>query len=48
MTPGRGSRCWDQGRDLEEDGASDRTRTGDIQDHNLALYRLSYARHPRR
>ncbi len=25
-------------------GASDRTRTGDIQDHNLALYQLSYAR----
>src|ERR1700728_3911571 len=30
------------------DGASDGTRNRDIQDHNLALYQLSYARHPRR
>jgi hypothetical protein len=29
------------------DGASDGTRTHGIQDHNLALYHLSYARHPR-
>jgi hypothetical protein len=28
------------------DGASNGTRTRDIQDHNLALYQLSYARHP--
>lgn len=28
----------------QKNGASDRTRTGDIQDHNLALYQLSYAR----
>jgi hypothetical protein len=27
-------------------GASNGTRTRDIQDHNLALYQLSYARHP--
>ena len=27
------------------DGASDRDRTGDTQDHNLVLYQLSYARH---
>jgi hypothetical protein len=26
-------------------GASDGTRTHGIQDHNLALYQLSYARH---
>jgi hypothetical protein len=30
---------------ISEGGASDRIRTGDIQDHNLALYQLSYARH---
>jgi hypothetical protein len=29
------------------DGASDGTRTHGIQDHNLALYQLSYARHSR-
>ena len=29
-------------------GASDGTRTRDIQDHNLALYQLSYTRHTRR
>jgi hypothetical protein len=29
---------------MRGNGASDRTRTGDIQDHNLALYQLSYAR----
>jgi hypothetical protein len=27
-----------------QDGASNGTRTRDIQDHNLALYQLSYAR----
>ncbi len=32
--------------DLIADGASNGTRTRDIQDHNLALYQLSYARHP--
>lgn len=26
-------------------GATNGTRTRDIQDHNLALYRLSYGRH---
>jgi hypothetical protein len=31
--------------ELKETGASDGTRTRDIQDHNLALYQLSYARH---
>ena len=31
---------------LIADGASNGTRTRDIQDHNLALYQLSYARHP--
>ena len=28
------------------DGANNGTRTRDIQDHNLALYQLSYVRHP--
>ncbi len=27
-------------------GASNGIRTRDIQDHNLALYQLSYTRHP--
>jgi hypothetical protein len=27
-------------------GANDGARTHDIQDHNLALYQLSYVRHP--
>ena len=27
-------------------GANNGTRTRDIQDHNLALYQLSYVRHP--
>jgi hypothetical protein len=31
----------------KQPGASNGTRTRDIQDHNLALYQLSYARHPR-
>jgi len=29
-------------------GANDGSRTRDIQDHNLALYQLSYVRHRRR
>lgn len=29
-------------------GANDGSRTRDIQDHNLALYQLSYVRHSRR
>jgi hypothetical protein len=29
-------------------GANDGSRTRDIQDHNLALYQLSYVRHNRR
>ena len=32
----------------EMDGANDGSRTHDIQDHNLALYQLSYVRHPGR
>jgi hypothetical protein len=35
---------WCQGSS-EGDGASNGTRTRGIQDHNLALYQLSYARH---
>ena len=31
-----------------EAGATNGTRTRDIQDHNLALYQLSYGRHQRR
>ena len=30
-----------------EAGATNGTRTRDIQDHNLALYQLSYGRHQR-
>lgn len=33
---------------MQRSGASNGTRTRDIQDHNLALYQLSYARHSRR
>jgi hypothetical protein len=29
----------------KETGANDGARTRDIQDHNLALYQLSYVRH---
>jgi len=32
----------------ETAGANDGSRTRDIQDHNLALYQLSYVRHSRR
>ena len=31
----------------EDVGATNGTRTRDIQDHNLALYQLSYGRHQR-
>jgi hypothetical protein len=31
----------------KEDGATNGTRTRDIQDHNLALYQLSYGRRKR-
>ena len=35
--------------DYEKDaGANDGSRTRDIQDHNLALYQLSYVRHTSR
>ena len=36
--------AWCQGSS-KGDGASNGTRTRGIQDHNLALYQLSYARH---
>lgn len=32
-------------REKGEAGATNGTRTRDIQDHNLALYQLSYGRH---
>ena len=32
----------------EAAGANDGSRTRDIQDHNLALYQLSYVRHTSR
>ncbi len=35
-----------QHRQDARNGANNGTRTRDIQDHNLALYQLSYVRHP--
>ena len=42
----RSANAGDIDRSSVMGGASNGTRTRDIQDHNLALYQLSYARHP--
>jgi len=46
---GEGQAEFEGGGDMrEKNGANDGARTRDIQDHNLALYQLSYVRHRRR
>ena len=41
----RSGRPASEGKKQKKNGAIDGARTRDIQDHNLALYQLSYDRH---
>ena len=34
--------AWVASKNIKKNGVTDRARTGDIQNHNLGLYQLSY------